>query len=202
LQTLSISEFIHRLAGIPESDFTLDLVHEFVRAHPIEPDSLEPYLIFRTSHYTRNLLEKTKLYEVLAICWDVGQRSQIHNHRGQNCWMAVPIGKLLVQNYRLVSGTGETGPCELAESSCYWMDAARPGRVDPSEPIHFVANPPELAQRAVSIHIYSHPYDSCQVYFPEQQRSLEVPLHYTSKFGVLEAEEQGSDLPTSTGARK
>ena len=192
MRTFSIAEFIQGLAEIPERDFTLDRVHRFVTDHPIEPHSLEPYLIFRTSYYTRNLLQRTNLYEILAICWEVGQQSRIHNHRGQNCWMAVPIGRLLVQNYRLISGTGETGPCELAESSRNWMDLAHPGRVDPLEPIHYVANPPELAQRAVSIHIYSHPYDSCQVYFLEQRRSLEVPLHYTSKFGVLEKEGQGS----------
>jgi hypothetical protein len=104
--------------------------------------------------------------------------------------MAVPVGRLLVQNFRLVSGTGETGFCELTESSSYWMDAAHPGRVDPLEPIHYVANPPELAQRAVSIHIYSRPYDACQVYLLEQNRSLEVPLHYTSRYGVLEHEEE------------
>ena len=115
--------------------------------------------------------------------------------------MAVPIGRLLVQNYRLISGTGETGPCELAESSRYWMDVAHPGRVDPLEPIHSVADPSELAQRAVSIHIYSHPYDSCQVYFLEQKRSLEVPLHYASKFGVLGEKEKGAESGVFRTAR-
>ena len=60
---------IHSGAGRnPERDFTLDRVHGFVTDHTIEPHSLEPYLIFRTSHYTRNLLERTNLYEILAIC--------------------------------------------------------------------------------------------------------------------------------------
>lgn len=197
-QLYSISEFVARLDMIPESDFTLDQVHQFVMQHPIAPESLRPFLFFRASHYTRNLLAKTRLYEILAICWESGHKSQIHNHRGQNCWMAVPTGKLLVQNYRVVAGTGETGPCELAESSQYWMDASHPGCVDPQEPIHSVANPAELAQRAVSVHIYSYPYESCQVYFLEQKRSLEVPLHYTSKYGILEEEEK-SDRASSPG---
>jgi hypothetical protein len=98
--------------------------------------------------------------------------------------MAVPIGKLLVQNYRIVAGEDATEHCELAESGRYWMDPTNPGRVEPEEPIHYVANPAELHSRAVSVHIYSRPYDSCTVYFPEQRRSLEVPLHYSSKFGV------------------
>jgi len=190
VQAYPISEFIRRLATLSPSDFTLNRVRDFLTEHPVDPESLKPYMIFRSSHYTRNLVERTDLYEVLTICWEAGQKSHIHNHRGQNCWMAVPVGKLLVQNYRLVSGTGETGPCELAPSSRYWMDPAHPGQVDPLEPIHSVANPAEFAQSAVSIHVYSHPYDSCQIYFPEQKRSLEIPLRYSSKYGVLEREEE------------
>ena len=53
-------------------------------------------------HYTRNLIDKTPFYELLAICWEIGQVSSVHNHRDQNCWMAVPIGRLRVENYRVV----------------------------------------------------------------------------------------------------
>ncbi|MCI0420373.1 MAG: cysteine dioxygenase family protein [Acidobacteria bacterium] len=186
----SIQEFIEELRRLSRKQFTLEGVHQFLKTHLIDPSSLEAYRFFRKSHYTRNLIDKTELYEVLAICWEAGQKSQIHNHRGQNCWMAVPIGKLLVQNYRIVGGQDGTEHCELAESSRYWMAPASPGRVEPGEPIHYVANPAELNQRAVSIHIYSQPYDACTVYFPDQKRSLEVPLHYSSKYGVLEPEER------------
>ena len=186
----SIQEFIRQLRGLSRPEFTLEGVHEFLKGHPIDPNSLKEYLFFRKSHYTRNLIDKSNLYEVLSICWETGQKSQIHNHRGQNCWMAVPMGRLLVQNYRIVGGMDGTEHCELAESSRYWMDPANPGKVEPQEPIHSVANPSELNQRAVSIHVYSFPYDACTVYFPEQKRSLEVPLHYSSKFGVLEPEER------------
>ena len=186
----SIQEFIRELRSLSRPQFTLEGVHEFLKKHPIDPGSLEKYLFFRKSHYTRNLIDESDLYEVLSICWEAGQKSQIHNHRGQNCWMAVPTGMLLVQNYRIVGGIDGTEHCELAESTRYWMDPSNPGKVEPQEPIHSVANPPELNQRAVSIHVYSFPYDACTVYFPGQKRSLEVPLHYSSKYGVLEPEER------------
>jgi len=185
----TISDFVEELRKLGKAGFTLEGVHQFLKDHPIEPESLRPFLFFRTSHYTRNLIDKTELYEVIAICWEVGQKSQIHNHKGQNCWMAVPMGKLLVQNYKVVAGNPDGGHCELAESDRYWMDPASPGRVEPEEPIHYVANPLELKQRAVSIHIYSYPYSSCMVYSLEQKKALEIPLHYTSEYGVLEPEE-------------
>ncbi len=186
----SVAEFLQGLAQLSPRAFTLDAVHEFLKAHPLDPASLKPYLFFRATHYTRNLMDRRELYEVLAICWEPGQKSHIHNHRGQNCWMAVPIGRLLVQNYRVAGGQDGTEFCQLAESGRYWMDPSNPGRVEPEEPIHYVSNPAGLGQPAVSVHIYSRPYDSCTVYFPEQNRSLDVPLHYSSKFGVVVPEEQ------------
>jgi len=186
----SIQEFIRQLRSLSKPQFTLEAVHQFLKNHPIDSNSLKEYLFFRKSHYTRNLIDKCDLYEVLSICWEAGHKSQIHNHRGQNCWMAVPQGRLLVQNYRIVGGEDGTEHCELAESSRYWMDPLNPGKVEPQEPIHSVTNPAELGQRAVSIHVYSFPYDACTVYFPEQRRSLEVPLHYSSKYGVLERAER------------
>lgn len=185
----TIADFAEELRTLGKKGFTLDGVHQFLKDHPIEPESLRPFLFFRTSHYTRNLIDKTELYEIIAICWEVGQKSQVHNHKGQNCWMAVPIGKLLVQNYKVVAGNPDGGHCELTESDRYWMDGANPGRVEPEEPIHYVANPPELKQQAVSIHIYSYPYSSCMVYSLEQKKAIEIPLHYTSEYGVLEPEE-------------
>jgi cysteine dioxygenase len=199
-QVYSIADFIKELAALPRAEFTLDGVYQFLKAHPIEPESLKPYLFFHSSHYTRNLIDKNDLYEIIAICWQSGQRSQIHNHRGQNCWMAVPLGKLLVQNYKVIAGRAEGGYCELAESDRYWMDPQNPGRVEPAEPIHYVANPAALGQRAVSIHLYSYPYNSCTVYFPHQNRSLEIPLHYSSEYGVLvreEAENVDESTPSS-----
>ena len=186
---VTIADFAEELRTLGKERFTLEGVHQVLKDHPIEPESLRPFLFFRTSHYTRNLIDKTELYEVIAICWETGQKSQIHNHKGQNCWMAVPIGKLLVQNYKVTAGNPNGGHCELAESDRYWMDPANPGRVEPEEPIHYVANPPELKQQAVSIHIYSYPYDSCMIYSLEQKKAIEIPLHYTSEYGVLEPEE-------------
>ena len=188
-QLYPIPEFVKELALLPKTKFTLEGVHHFLQTHPVQPESLKPYLFFRSSHYTRNLIEKTQLYELLAICWEVGQRSQIHNHRGQSCWMAVPLGKLLVQNYKVTAGNSDGGYCELAESNRYWMDSAHPGRVEPEKPIHSVANPLQFGQRSVSIHLYSHPYDSCMVYSLEQKRCFEVPLHYSSEYGILAKEE-------------
>src|SRR5437899_9437598 len=83
-QMLSIDDWVERLAAIPAREFTLERVQAFLAAHGVNPETLEPYLFFSKGNYTRNLIFKNDLFECMGICWEVGQASRIHNHRGQN----------------------------------------------------------------------------------------------------------------------
>ena len=180
----NIQDFGERLSAIPEAEFTHEGVLEFLRRHPVGIQSLEPYLYFCEESYTRNLILKTALFDLLAICWEPGQKSSIHNHRDQNCWMAIAYGRVQVQNFRLVSQDPATGFCELAPTNHFIIDADRPAEVDPEEPIHLVANPSSFGSRAVTLHIYSRPFDTCEIYDIRNCRYEVVHLTNTSEFGV------------------
>jgi cysteine dioxygenase len=179
---VTIDEFVRGLGRIPEVEFTIPVVARYIEQTPVAPESLSPYLFYQPTHYTRNLVHKCALFEVIAVCWEVGQSSPVHNHQGQRCWMAVPVGRLAVQNYELLS-SDEAGRCELRASERVVMDPAHPAFVDPEEPIHAVLNLPEYGARAVSLHVYSRPYDRCLVYAPERNAYWEVPLFYDSEYG-------------------
>ncbi len=189
---LSISDWVKNLAAIPAKDFTLETVQNFVIQNHIRPESLEKYLFFSKGCYTRNLIFKNDLFECMAICWEIGQFSRIHNHRDQNCWMSAPIGRLKVQNFRVEDRhalADHSGTCRLLPTDIYEMNSANPCYVNPLEPVHQVLNLAEYNQRAVSIHIYSKPFDSCEVYQFEKGTYGDVPLHYTSEYGKLNPEE-------------
>lgn len=179
----SVQEFCAGLRGIGEDEFDVPRVARYTAEHPVDPSSLQPYLFFEETHYTRNLIYKCELFEVMAICWEVGQVSRIHNHQGQNCWMTVPIGRLAVQNYEVVRIEPERGRCELREANRLLMDPTHPSHVEQEMPVHAVLNLPEFGQRATSLHVYSHPYDRCLVYTPEKGSYCEVPLFYDSEYG-------------------
>src|SRR2546428_826534 len=112
-----IEEFAAGLASIPEKQFTHQAVLDYMRANRVDVLSLAPYLYFSGEHYTRNLIHRTPLFELIAICWETGQRSAIHNHRDQCCWMAMAYGKVQVQNFRLVRKDAATGFCGLEHST-------------------------------------------------------------------------------------
>src|SRR3954452_10260705 len=129
---LSIQDFVSELHKFPEKAFvpTAEILG-FLERTSVAPETLAPYLTWDGQHYTRNLIDKTPLYELIAICWETGQFSAIHNHKDQNCWMAVPIGRLQVQNYRVLSQDLERGACDLEPSDTVEMNLANPVAVDP-----------------------------------------------------------------------
>jgi cysteine dioxygenase len=181
---LSVKDFVSELRKFPPSAFnhTAELL-TFLQHNSVSPDTLASYLKWDHQHYTRNLIDKTPLYELIAICWEVGQVSSVHNHRDQNCWMAVPIGRLMVENFHLVSQDVDHGQCQLTPTDTVEMNPAHPCAVDPADPVHRVVNPKQFGERAVSLHIYSRPFDSCVVYSPEQGTCGVIKLHYTTMFG-------------------
>jgi len=185
IQTVPIEEFVNGLCSVPEQDFRVGSVYDYLKSHPVDEKSLERYLFFSQKHYTRNLIFKNELFELIAICWEVGQVSQIHNHHNQNCWMTIPMGKLRVQNFRVVDQNEGTWFCRLEPTNAVDIHQLIPAEVDPEEPVHQVLNLLDFNQRAVSLHIYSRPFDRCLVYSCETNEYREVPLHYTSEYGKL-----------------
>ena len=183
-KTVTIQRLVEELRQMPESMFDqTEPLRKFLEQTPVDSDSLAPYLNWDRQHYTRNLIDRTKLYELMAICWEVGQASSVHNHRDQNCWMAVPVGRLQVENFHLVHQDLEGGSCRLEPLNTVEMNVTQPCAVDPTDPVHRVVNPREFNQRAVSLHVYSRPFDTCVVYSPEQGTCGEIQLHFNTMFG-------------------
>src|SRR5215472_776881 len=182
---LSIDDWVKELAAFREQDFVVDRVLAFMQEHTVDPGTLGPYLFFSRGNYTRNLIFRNDLCEVMTLCWEIGQASRIHNHRDQNCWMSAPIGRLRIQNFRVDGRDAAHATCRILPTEVYEMDASNPVHVNPLEPVHQVLNLPEFHQRAVSIHVYSKPFDSCEIYQRDKGTYGDVPLFYTSEYGVL-----------------
>ena len=184
VKRVPIGTLVAKLRALTPSAFDqTDQIQALLAEFPVDEASLAPYLTWSRQHYTRNLIDKTGLYELLAICWEVGQFSSVHNHQDQNCWMAASIGSLRVENFHLEFQDIATGKARLTASNTVEMSPANPCAVDPKQPVHRVVNPREANQRAVSLHVYSRPFDSCMVYSPDQGTCGDVKLHYNTVFG-------------------
>jgi cysteine dioxygenase len=80
--------------------------------------------------------------------------------------------------------------CELEPTTQLSIDSESPVEVDPSEPIHLVANPSSFGSRAVTLHVYSLPFDTCEVYDLTAGRYQDVKLVNTTEHGVLTSDRQ------------
>src|SRR5947209_17221549 len=126
---VEIRDFAQRLAGIADDAFTREGILQFLREYRVDPASLEPYLYFSQEHYTRHLIHRTSLFELLAICWESGQKSAIHNHRDQRCWMATAFGKVQVHNFKLIRKDPSAGFCELQSDTNFLITPESPQEV-------------------------------------------------------------------------
>lgn len=185
MKTVKIENLIEGLRRISDEDFTCDNVYQFLAENPVDVDTIAPFFFWSKNFYTRNLIYKDERFELMAICWDKGQVSKIHDHADQMCWMTVPIGKLRGQNFRTVEIDEAKSFCKLEETSDFNLSDCLTAKVELEEPIHQILNLPEFDERAVSLHIYSKPFDTCLCYCRETDTFKEVPLFYTSIRGKL-----------------
>jgi len=185
MKTHSINEVISGLTEISDHDFTCDNVYQFLSAHPVNVDSIKIFFYWSPDFYTRNLIYKDERFEAMAICWEKGQVSRVHNHWDQKCWMTVPVGKLKGQNFAIDEIDESRGFCRLVETDAFSLSDCLAAKVELEQPIHQILNLSEFGERAVSIHIYSRPYDRCLSYCRDTDTFKEVQLFYTSIDGKL-----------------
>lgn len=186
INPILIDQFIKELCSVSEENFKVGTIYNFLLEHPVKIESLSPYLFFSKKFYTRNLIFKNELFELMTLCWEVGQESRIHNHSGQNCWMTIPMGKLMIRDFMTLEDKSPENYCRIEPATAYIINNQFPvAEVDLSEPIHQVCNLEKFNERAVSLHIYSKPYDKCLVYNPKKNHVQEVNLFYSSIDGKL-----------------
>jgi len=173
------------LCEIPEPDFTCQNVYEFLSAHPVDVDSISRFFFWSDDCYTRNLIFKDDRFEMMAICWEKGQMSRVHDHADQKCWMTVPVGKLRGQNFAIAEMDKSTNFCRLVETDMFDLSDCLTAKVELEEPVHQILNLSEFNERAVSLHVYSKPFDRCLSYCRDTNTFKEVPLFYTSVDGTL-----------------
>lgn len=182
---VNVNNLISGLREMPDADFSCQNVYEFLSANPVDVDTISRFFYWNSDCYTRNLIFKDERFEMMAICWETGQASRVHNHADQKCWMTVPVGKLRGQNFAVAEIDESRGFCRLTETDSFDLSDCLAAKVELEEPVHQILNLSEFAERAVSLHIYSKPYSSCISYCRDTNTFKEVPLYYTSIGGEL-----------------
>lgn len=148
------------------------LLSTYAREH----EDWRPLALRDPDCYTRNLVELNDDYELLLLYWSAGQRSPIHNHEGQDCWMAVLEGPVQEASFAFPDGHGplEAGPVKT-------FDPGQVAYIHDEVGLHEVRTVP--GYDAVSLHLYSKPYGECNCYCPDTGAVTRTSLRYYSVRG-------------------
>lgn len=138
------------------------------------------FALFSAQHYTRNLIAREERFELMVLCWGAGQESPIHNHEGQDCWMAVLDGE--VEEVRFPMPEGST-PGPLRPKASLSFVRGQVAYIRDEMGLHLVRPPPARGAGCVTLHLYSLPYGECNCYCPETGQVTRKRLGYDSVRG-------------------
>lgn len=174
---VKMDDFVETLKSMAASTFNQADIQVYLERTRISAETLRPYLYYKADHYTRNLVHKSDAFEILVICWAIGQQAPIHGHEGELCWARVARGKLRFTNYRLVSES----PLKLELLNAA-VDGVE-GHLDGPADLHAVENCAVFGANAASVHVYSRPYAECDIYDLVRGEKQRVRMAYDTMYG-------------------
>ncbi|HUP44203.1 MAG TPA: cysteine dioxygenase family protein [Thermoanaerobaculia bacterium] len=190
-----VEEFVDGIRRLSEELITKQKIYDFLVRYEIRRSDLERYENWQPDRHTRNKVFRNERIELMLICWPAGAITPLHTHNGQLGWMTMIEGKLRVENYRKVDcnrpenqqvvGMDCLAGATRIEMEHLHDEVAIPGgplnTVDKTQTIHRIINSAEWNERALSLHIYSLPIDSCVVFDMEAQRCYRRDLSYDNE---------------------
>ena len=189
---VSAEQFVDGIRRLSEGLITKQKIYDYLVAYEIRAEDLERYKKWVPERHTRNKIFRNDMIEVMLICWPIGAVTPLHTHNGQLGWMTMIDGKLKVENYRKldcnrpenqqVVGMDCLAGATRIEMEHLENELAIPGgplnTVDKTQTIHRIRNLAEWNERAVSMHVYSRPIDSCVVFDMDAQLCYRRELKY------------------------
>lgn len=190
-----VEQFVDGIRELSEGLITKNKIRDYLVDFEIRAEDLERFKHWLPDRHTRNKIFRNDMIEVMLICWPIGAITPLHTHNGQLGWMQMLEGKLLVENYRKIRcNTPENeqvvGIDCIAGATQIEMEHlndeyAVPGgplnTVDKTQTIHRIINKAEWDERAVSMHVYSRPIDSCVVFDVVAQKCFRRDLKYDNE---------------------
>lgn len=195
----TICDLIEGLRSIEAGPITKQRVLAYFAQLDLRHEALARYIHWNDSFYTRNLIHRDDLFEVLALCWRPGQKTPVHTHNGQLGWMKTIQGEVTIQEYRYIRCSSPenqnvvgldclAGGCNVELERLRTLVSTNDGTVatvDKTQTIHQIENTDTAESGSVTLHIYSKPIDSCVAFDLRTHRCGRRSLHYYSVNGVM-----------------
>lgn len=118
-------------------------------------DDWRNYAKFSTGHYKRNRVYKDDKIEIIIICWNIFQKSKIHDHPNNGCLLRPMKGDLIEKIYKNCGGKlRKMEKRSIYKNGCSYMEGDRK--------LHKIVN--KKNKRVITLHVYSPPGYHPRVY--------------------------------------
>ncbi len=136
----------------------------------ISLQEFEKYATWSDTCYTRNCIEENSDFELILICWSESQKTAIHDHGGEECWVYVVDGEYRENIYE----KNDLGELKLMKNLqiqtgdvTYMIDFMG---------FHNLEN--HSNRKAMSLHLYANPIRKCNVYDADKKVFVNKKLFY------------------------
>ena len=176
-----LDRLLHDLDSALSEDAHGTRVAKLLESYAREAADWRRFAFFEATYYSRNLVRQTDLFELIVLCWGPGQRSPIHDHAGQRCWMAVLDGEVRESMFRVAAGA-HTG---LANGPVRTVGRGQVAFVVDDLGWHRIESHNHAP--AVTLHLYSRPIRECSVFDEDRGVITRKKLSYHSIGGVVQS---------------
>jgi cysteine dioxygenase len=213
----TLDDLIRELHIAFEGDVVdVDHVMELMKSYKTNPSEWKKFAKFDRYRYTRNLVDEGNgKFNLMLLCWGEGHMSAVHDHADAHCFMKMLDGSLREVRFAWPeendnsADLAETGGVrEMVPVGSTMLETNGVCYINDSLGLHRVENPSH-ADRSVSLHLYSPPFDTCQMFDQRTGKKTSAKITFWSKFGervssinpqscTLPAENNSSNIPTVT----
>jgi len=144
---------------------------ELVKHINLDEHSFKGYESWSDRGYTRNLLARTENYELILLCWEKGQDTQIHCHNEQECWVYTAQGSFREKRFSF-----DTNTREMNLKNDMTLQKGQFSYMNDDMGYHSLENIHN--GRTMSLHLYMNPITECRVYDADLKTLEWKVLHY------------------------
>ena len=146
------------------------MYHDIIHSMKIPSSAFEYCCSWSNKSYTRNCIVENEKFELILICWEEGQKTSIHDHGGEECWVKVIQGELGETIYKvdeegelkevksIISKTGDISYM-IDFMGCHRLENLTDGR-------------------CISLHLYAKPIRNCKMFDENSRKFVRKDLVY------------------------
>ena len=132
----------------------------------ITETEIKPFITWNLERYTRNCIARNEDFELILLCWEKGQKTAIHCHNNQECWVKVISGDFEECFYEYDESMNIMNYTKTDQVSQNQVTI-----IDDKDTYHTLEN---ISQgRSISLHLYMKPILECGV-FDQKTNQLEI----------------------------